>query len=90
MSTIDKETQRAEFQAWYAATARPNSWLSWQAAHEQLAERLRVAELDAKRYRWLIGYLISQDQSLDDDLVAAQSIDEHNTIIDAAIAKEKT
>jgi len=116
---IDKEAQRAAFEAWYCkqywnfketdpglwtgSSYRHLSvelaWNSWQAAQSQPAERLRVAEVDAARYHWFVGCILTGH--LDDESPIANAfkecdpekiptIEEFNAAIDAAIAKEQT
>ena len=45
-------------------------------------ERLRK---DAERYRWLAKYLVSDDESHDDAIVAATTVAELDYVIDAAM-----
>ena len=45
-------------------------------------ERLRR---DAERYRWLAKYLVSDDESHDDAIVAATTVAELDCVIDAAM-----
>jgi len=45
-------------------------------------ERLRK---DAERYQWLAEYLVSDDESYDDAIVAATTVKEVDSVIDAAI-----
>jgi len=45
-------------------------------------ERLRR---DAERYRWLAKYLVSDDESHDDAIVAATTVAELDYVIDAAM-----
>jgi len=48
-------------------------------------ERLRK---DAERYQWLAEYLVSDDESYDDAIVAATTVKEVDSVIDAAITFE--
>ena len=45
-------------------------------------ERLRK---DAERYQWLAEYLVSDDESYDDAIVAATTVKEVDSVIDAAM-----
>jgi len=49
---------------------------------EAEVERLRK---DAERYQWLAEYLVSDDESYDDAIVAATTVKEVDSVIDAAI-----
>lgn len=40
---------------------------------------------DAERYQWLAEYLVSDDESYDDAIVAATTVKEVDSVIDAAI-----
>ena len=40
---------------------------------------------DAARYRWLSSYLISDDQTHDDTIVACRTIEQLTVVIDAAM-----
>jgi hypothetical protein len=55
-----------------------------------LLSRVEALEKEAKRYQWLTTYLVSDRDDLDDDLVACDSKNKFDEIIDAAIAGEAT
>ena len=40
---------------------------------------------DAERYRWLAEYLVSDDESYDDAIVAATTVKEVDSVIDNAM-----
>jgi len=46
-----------------------------------------VAELDAARYRWLIGYLTSNREDMDEALVACDSEDDFADLIDGELSR---
>lgn len=46
-------------------------------------DEMRVASYDAVRYRWLVQYMVSNRQDLDDAIVAAKTKDEYDAILNA-------
>ena len=45
-------------------------------------DELEQLRKDAERYRWLAEYLVSDDESHDDAIVAAMTVEELNAVID--------
>lgn len=62
---------------------------AWHDAPEVAALKAErdAALKDAERCRWLTEYLVSDDESYDDQIVAARTVEEITCVIDAAIAK---
>ena len=52
-----------------------------------LKAELATAMKNAEKYRWLAEYLVSDDESYDDQIVAARTVKEIDRVVSAAIAK---
>ena len=55
------------------------------AAPATAPDELEQLRKDAERYQWLAEYLVSDDESYDDAIVAATTVKEVDSVIDAAI-----
>jgi len=54
----------------------------------QLLDYIETLERDARRYRWLRKYFVSDDTSLDEKIVdASDCIENLNAVIDAAMGE---
>ncbi len=104
MTTPTPQEQWAEFETLfktikdednYSAYIKPLAFEIYSAAQAKLLERLRVAEADAARYRWLKAsdwYIGNQPERASDTYF--DFMDQNDAglddVIDAAIAKEQS
>lgn len=69
----------------YRAACRPVSMSEVLAHIDKLVAENERLRKDAERYRWLAKYLVSDDESHDDAIVAATTVAELDCVIDAAM-----